>query len=259
MTKNDVNECLVSVIMPAYNAEKTINKAIDSVISQTYKNLELIVINDKSTDLTGEILKSYEKKDSRIHVLNNDINSGVSYSRNRGIEYARGKYIAFLDSDDIWQKDKICKQVALMQKKNAVLSYTASAFINSEGKRFHYIMPAQEKTSYKTLLRKNLVSCSSAMVKSSVMKNMKMPNDRMHEDYYIWLTILKNEKFAYGINEPLLIYRVQKNSKSSNRLKSAMMAFNTYNAVGYNKVISFLLTMRYTLHSVSKRMKIRKK
>ena len=118
-------------------------------------------------------------------------------------------------------------------------------------------MEAEEKTTYKTLLKKNLVSCSSAMVKTEIMKNIKMPNDAMHEDYYVWLTILKEHKYAYGVNEPLLIYRLTENSKSSNRIKSAKMLFNSYSAVGYRKIKAFVLMLRYTYHSVTKRYKIK--
>lgn len=251
------NKPKVSIIMPAYNAEKTINEAIDSVLLQTYKNFELIVINDCSTDSTALILHHYSKEDSRVHIINNKENSGVSFSRNVGVAYASGYFIAFLDSDDMWRYDKLEKQVFLMLEKNAVLSYTASAFIDGDGGKSNYILSAEEKTTYKTLLRKNLVSCSSAMVRSTIMKQIKMPSDKMHEDYYVWLTILKKEKYAYGLDEPLLIYRMSKNSKSSNRFKSARMSYNTYHAVGYNKVFSFMLTMRYAIHSITKRYKIK--
>ena len=249
---------LVSIVMPAYNAEKTIRESIDSVLNQTYGNYELIIVNDCSLDATRAIIEEYISKDSRVILINNEVNSGVSYSRNTAIAKAKGKWIAFLDSDDLWREDKLVKQVKLMVDENAILSYTASAFIDSEGNSFNYILEAEQKTDFKTLLRKNLVSCSSAMIRTSVMKKIEMPNDKMHEDYYVWLTVLKSTKYAYGINEPLLVYRLSKNSKSSNRIKSAKMIFNTYYAVGYSKIKSGALTVRYSIHSITKRIDIKK-
>ncbi len=249
----------ISVIMPAYNAEKTIKYAIESVLNQTYRDFELIVINDCSTDNTESVIANYVKKDSRVIHLNNQYNAGVSYTRNRAVECARGEWIAFLDSDDIWRSNKLEKQMCLVKSiDNAVLIYTASSFISSEGEPYSYILAAEEKIDYSTLLKKNLISCSSAVVKSSMMKKIKMPNDAMHEDYYVWLKILKEHKYAYGINEPLLIYRLSNNSKSSKRLKSAKMLYNTYRALGYSFVISSFLTGRYTIHSLRKRRNIKK-
>ena len=248
----------VSVIMPAYNAEKTIRQAIESILNQTYTDFELIVINDCSKDGTADIIEELASKDSRIVYLQNPKNSGVSATRNYGVSEAKGKWIAFLDSDDMWRCDKLEKQLAVLNSHtDAVLGYTASAFISANGESSAYIMEAEDKTTYKTLLKKNLISCSSAMVKTEIMKNIKMPNDAMHEDYYVWLTILKEHKYAYGVNEPLLIYRLSENSKSANRLKSAKMLFNSYTAVGYTKIVAFMLMLRYTYHSISKRHKIK--
>lgn len=247
---------MISVVMPAYNSERTIKDSINSVLNQTYSDWELIIVNDASSDNTLSIIREFELMDSRVVVLENAINSGVSESRNKGISFAKGDYIAFLDSDDMWRSDKLEKQINLMKRNNAVLSYTASSFISSEGYRFDYIMEAEAKISLKTLLRKNLISCSSAMIRADVMKSIQMPNDKMHEDYYVWICVLRTYGFAYGINEPLLIYRLSSNSKSSSRLKSAKMIFNTYNAVGYNSIMSLFLTLRYSIHSISKRYKI---
>ena len=248
---------MISVIMPAYNAEKTIRQAIDSVLSQTYRDLELIVINDCAKDATKEIIEEYMAQDDRVRMIDNKVNSGVSVSRNKGIADAKGEYIAFLDSDDMWREDKLEKQLKVMKDNNAVLSYTASAFIDQDGNPYNYVMEAEEKTTLDTLLRKNLISCSSAMVKTDVMKKIRMPGDKMHEDYYVWIKILKKYKYAYGVNEPLLIYRMSANSKSSSRVKSAIMIYNTYHAVGYNVVSAGFLTLRYTIHSVSKRHNIK--
>lgn len=249
----------ISVVMPAFNAEKTIESAISSVLSQTYCDFELIVVNDCSTDNTEKIINKFKEKDERIVYIKNEQNSGVSYSRNNAIKYAKGEWIAFLDSDDIWITDKLEKQINLIeQNPDVVLVYTASSFITANGEPFLYILHAEEKTNYKTLLRKNLVSCSSVMVKKTIVEEIKMPSDKMSEDYYVWLKILKKYQYAYGIDEPLLVYRLSQNSKSSSRIKSGKMTFNTYHAIGYSNVISFLLTCRYSIHSITKRFNIKR-
>ena len=247
----------VSVIMPAYNAEKTVAQAINSVTRQTFGDFELIVIDDCSKDSTVAVIEDLAKNDGRIVLLKNKENSGVSKTRNYGVSMAKGELIAFLDSDDMWREDKLEKQLEIFEKNTeAVISYTASSFIDNDGNPYNYVMQAEEKTDYKTLLKKNLLSCSSVMIKTEVMKGIEMPNDSMHEDYYVWLTVLKNTDFAYGVNEPLLIYRLSANSKSSNRLKSARMLYNAYRAVGYDPVTSAIFTLRYSWHSITKRRNI---
>lgn len=250
---------MVSIVMPAYNAERTIEEAIKSIIDQTYKNWELIIIDDCSTDRTLEKIQLVADKDERIRVLVNPENRGVSYSRNRGVLDGTGDWTAFLDSDDLWRCDKLEKQLTLMQEeKDAVLCYTASAFMDNDGNRYGYVMPAEKQTNLHTLLKRNIISCSSVMLQSKVMKQVEMPGDRMHEDYYVWLTLLQNGYRAVGINEPLLIYRLNSNSKSSGRLKSAKMLFNTYLEAGYSAMLSGLMTIRYSYHSIMKRYKIKR-
>lgn len=251
------NHAKVSVVMPAYNAELFIEDSIRSVIRQTFQEWELIVIDDGSCDDTSRIVSELASTDERIKFYHNDRNSGASYTRNRAISLATGEWIAFLDSDDLWREDKLEKQVALSEEHpEAVIFYTASSFIKENGEPYEYVMEAMERISYDVLLRKNLLSCSSVMIRSSIMKDIKMPSDKMHEDYYAWLNVLKKHKYAYGVNEPLLIYRLRNNSKSSNRIKSAIMCYNTYRAVGYNMFVSAFLVFRYALYSVSKRYKI---
>lgn len=248
---------MVSIIMPAYNAEKTIRESIDSVRAQTVNEWELIVVDDGSKDSTAAILTECAAVDKRIRFFQNKKNSGVSYTRNRAVKLARGEWIAFLDSDDIWKPEKLEKQIALASEHpDMVICYTASSFINDDGVPYGYVMEAVERMTYKELLCRNLMSCSSVMIRASIMKNIKMPNDNMHEDYYTWLTVVRSCGVAYGINEPLLIYRLCANSKSSNRIKSARMLFNSYRAVGYKSFVSIVYTLRYTLHSVTKRKKI---
>lgn len=249
---------MVSIVMPAYNAARTIRDSITSVQAQTFQDWELIVIDDGSKDETATILTEIAMSDSRIRFLQNEKNSGASYTRNRAVALAEGEWIAFLDSDDLWKPEKLEKQLDLSQKRpDMVVCYTASSFIDDAGRPYGYVMPAIERLTYRTLLRKNLMSCSSVMIRTSVMKEIQMPNDTMHEDYYVWLTVVKECGIAYGINEPLLIYRMCANSKSSNRLKSAKMLFNSYRAVGFSQFVAVFFVFRYTFHSVKRRRNIR--
>lgn len=249
----------VSVVMPAYQAERYIEAAICSVLRQTWRDFQLLVIDDCSRDATVEIVQRLMAEDSRIVLLQNGRNRGVSYSRNVGVQAAEGEWIAFLDSDDLWREDKLEKQLALLDAyPEAMLSYTASAFIDAEGHYYSYIMAAQERISYRTLLRKNLLSCSSVMVKRTLMLRYPMEGDGMHEDYAVWLLMLREIRYAYGLNEPLLIYRIHSNSKSGNRVRSAQMLFRSYRYVGYSIFRAAVLTVLYMGYSVSKRGKIKK-
>ena len=225
---------MVSVIMPAYNAGKTVRKSVESVMAQTEKEWELIAIDDGSSDDTADILAALAASDGRIRFFRNGENRGVSYTRNRAVGLAEGEWIAFLDSDDQWLPEKLQKQLAwAAEYPEMVICYTASAFTDEAGKAYQYVMPAVERLTYPMLVRRNLMSCSSVMIRSRVMKTLAMPGDHMHEDYFIWLSVLRTHGVAYGINEPLLIYRISKHSKSSGRLKSARMLFCSYRAVGY--------------------------
>ena len=249
---------MVSIIMPAYNAEKYIEQAVRSVMMQTYKGWELIVIDDGSVDETATILANLAAFDDRIVFLQNEKNRGVSYTRNRAISLAKGEWIAFLDSDDIWRPEKLEKQLELLAKNpQAVICYTASSFVDDDGNPYRYVMPAIEKLTYNVLLRKNLMSCSSVLIRTQIMQMIEMPNDNMHEDYFVWLTVLRRYKVAYGINEPLLIYRLCNNSKSSNRIKSTKMLFRSYRAVGYGTISASFFVFIYMFHSLAKRFSIK--
>lgn len=243
---------LVSIIMAAYNAEKTIETAIQSVLSQTYTNWELFVINDCSKDKTIHIVQQYAEKDSRIHLLNNEKNQGVSLTRKRGLEESNGAWIAVLDSDDLWVSDKLEKQFLLAKKENAKLIFTGSDFIDQAGNPIEWTLHVPNILKYRKLLKQNVVSNSSVLVKKELYQKFYAVNDDMHEDFAIWLGITKAGHMAYGIDEPLLIYRIAKNSKSGNKWKAARMNWNTYRYVGLNPLSSFYYMCWYIVNGVLK-------
>lgn len=226
----------VSIIMAAYNAEKTITAAIDSVLAQTYTNWELIVIDDCSKDGTTGLVANYS--DSRIRLLHNEKNSGVSISRKKGMEAANGEWIAVLDSDDAWTPNKLEKQIKLAGETGAELVFTGSAFMDDNGDPIDWQLHVPTTLQYHELLKQNLISNSSVLVKSYLYRKYYAIGDSMHEDFAIWLRITKEGKIAYGIDEPLLIYRVAKSSKSGNKIRAAKMNWNTYRYIGLNPVVA---------------------
>lgn len=225
---------LISIIMAAYNAENTIGQAITSVIQQTYTDFELIIINDCSMDRTVDVINEFVKKDTRIRLINNSKNMGVSYTRKHGLDEAKGSWVAILDSDDLWLPEKLAKQVEFQKKTNAYLLYTGSGFMNVDGKQINWKLNVPEVITYRQLLKQNILSNSSALVRKDLYEKYYAVGDDMHEDFAIWLQILRNGIKAYGINEPLLIYRLDDKSKSGNKLKAAMMNWNTYRYIGLN-------------------------
>lgn len=244
----------VSVIMPAYCAERTIQRAVVSVLSQSHLYLELIIIDDASTDSTYRIIKQYAEKDTRVHILQNEKRLGVAASRQKGILTAQYPLIAFLDSDDAWEPDKLSQQVdVLIKDPHCALCFTASKFISDTGQASTYVLHAPNKVTYKELLNQNVISCSSVLVRREDMLKCPMPDEAMiHEDYAAWLHLLRQYPYATGLDKPLLIYQVSATSKSGKKVKAAKMQWNTYR---YCKVplgracISFVI---YAMRNVKK-------
>ena len=241
---------LVSIIMAAYNAEKTIELAI--VLNQTYSNFELLVINDCSKDGTAKLVEDFSAKDNRVRLISNEKNSGVSFTRKHGLEEANGSWIAILDSDDAWAPEKLEKQIELQNRTNADLLFTGSAFMDSEGRPIDWYLHAPAEATYRQLLKQNVLSNSSALVRKELYAKHYAVGDGMHEDFAIWLSILKDGKKAYGVDEPLLIYRIAKSSKSGNKIKAAKMNWNTYRYVGLNVVEAAYYEAWYMFKNVMK-------
>ncbi len=245
---------LVSVVIPIYKAEKYLVQAVESVLKQTVKDIEVILIDDKSPDNSYEMIKKIASSDDRVKVYQNNVNSGVSYTRNFGVKVAQSDWIAFLDSDDYWEPTKLEKQLPVhLNDRNIVLSCTGTRFMKDNGELYEYIMPVKKNIVFSELLKKNTISCSSVIARRDVMQNFKFAGDKMHEDYTAWLGIVKEYGSAYGVNEPLLVYRLTNNSKSSGRIKSAKMIYRSYRAIGLNAIKSTFCMLRYAIHSISYR------
>lgn len=217
---------LVTVVMPAFNGEETIGQSIESVLKQTMDSLELIIIEDHSTDLTASIIQSFADLDSRIVFLRNSSNQGVSRSRNTGCRRARGKYIAFLDCDDIWTPDKLEKQVALMEREKAQLSFTAYAVMNRDGKTLRKVYEVPERTDYTGLLKENVIGCSTVLIRSDWMRRYSFSEEASHEDYTLWLRLLHDGIRAVGMNAPMMIYR--RGGRSDCKIRASVNRWRVY-------------------------------
>lgn len=225
--KGHIEEELCSVIMPAYNCEKYIAEAIESVIKQTYKNWELIIVNDASTDDTEKIIKSYQEKDKRIKLISLTENQGVANARNTAIQNSEGRYIAFLDADDIWQKNKLQKQIQILNNSNTDISYTTYLMIDETGKTIKQ-RSVKETLKLKDLLKENSIIFSSVVCKKEIINDKNFKSEWYHEDYIFLLDLAKESKSFKGINESLMQYRVHQHGRSFNKKTAAKYRWKIY-------------------------------
>jgi glycosyltransferase involved in cell wall biosynthesis len=214
-----------------YNAQKYVSYTMDSVLNQTYSNWEMLIVDDCSTDESLDIVKSYAKKDSRIKYLKAKTNSGVSNARNIALENANGQFIAFLDSDDIWHPKKLEKQISFMKKNDSTITFTSYELIDEDGKKLNKIIKAPKIVKYEDLLKSNSLGCLTVVIDRTKLKDDIKMSKMRHEDYILWLSILKKGHIAQGINEVLALYRKSNVSLSGNKIKSAMWTWNIYRNV----------------------------
>ncbi len=220
MREGDTQQITVSIIMPAYNAEKHIEEAICSVLSQTYENWELLVIDDCSSDRTAELAKAFETVDSRIRFFRNAQNIGVAGTRNRGIDIATGEWVALLDSDDYWHKDKLEKQLKKAYESRADIIYCSYTLADKNGKCLKdYVVP--QKASYNLVLKENVLSCSTVLIRRSALIKHKFSEEYYHEDYALWLELLRAGYKAEACSEILSNYRIAQGTRSSNKYRAA--------------------------------------
>lgn len=241
---------LISVVIPAYRCAATISYAIDSALAQDVPLEILVIANDPDGDLT-RVMERYADNDAVIYLTNKE-NLGASGSRNRGVELARGRYVAFLDADDIWAEGKLRKQLRALEESGAVLCCTARELMTQEGTPTGRIFPVKREITYRELLKHNSISCSSVLLLTRVAREFPMHHEDSHEDYIMWLEILSKYEKAAGINEPLLKYRMSSTGKSGTKLKSARMTFKVYRYLGFSLPRSIGCFCSYAFHGVKK-------
>jgi glycosyltransferase involved in cell wall biosynthesis len=226
---------LVSIITPMFNSEAYISDAIKSVINQTYKNWELLLIDDCSTDKTLEIAQSFLDKYPNIKLLINPTNLGAAITRNRGIEAAKGDYIAFLDGDDLWKPEKLQKQLDFLDMEDCDVCFSSYSLINEQGNLLNKEVKALKILTFQKLLKSNYIGNLTGMYNAKVLGKITSPNLRKRQDWLLWLTAIKKSgKPAKGIQESLAYYRVRKDSMSSNKLHLIK-----YNYLVYRKGLGF--------------------
>jgi teichuronic acid biosynthesis glycosyltransferase TuaG len=213
-------EGLVSVIMPIYNAEKYLSDTLNSIFSQDYKDIEIVLVDDCSKDNSANIIMEYQKEHPQIVYYLQEKNMGAGAARNKALELAKGQYVAFLDSDDIWLPDKINRQIELMKKTDSPFSYTAIEMMDEKGETIKGKRKIKETCDYKYLLHNTIIATSSVVIDRTVLGDFRMPLRRGGQDYATWLMLLRGGAVARGINETLVRYRVASGSLSSNKFKS---------------------------------------
>lgn len=234
----------VSIITPCYNAERFISQAIDSVINQTFQHWEMIIIDDCSCDNSRQIIEQYTDKDSRIKYLKTDSPSGSpSLPRNIGIENATGKYIAFLDADDIWHPDKLAKQLKFIESKKCDLVYSYYEKIDCDGKRNNRIVRTSKQTTYNDILKSNSIPCLTSIISRKAIGTTRF-KQIPQEDFCFWLDILKKGYKAYNLCEVTAFYRESNASRSANKLD---MFRGYWNVIRNQQGIPFLLACCYML------------
>lgn len=232
---------LVSVIMPTYNAGKYLAGSIDSILGQTYQNLELLITDDCSDDNTRQILKDYAQKDQRVKVAYLKENSGPAIARNRSIERARGRYIAFCDCDDRWMPEKLEKQIAHMTRKDCALS-SSSYLICDDDNQVTGISVSPKYLTLSMMKRDNKIGCLTAIYDIKRLGHkFYMPAIRKRQDWALFLNILKDCQICFCLTEPLAYYRQHDNSVSSNKLSLIKYNVNVYETVfGYSTWKAYL-------------------
>lgn len=220
------------------NSEAFIADTIESILAQTYGNWELLITDDCSSDRTCDIVRSYQARDRRIRLFQLAENSGAGAARNNSIEQAKGRFIAFCDSDDRWYPEKLTRQLDFMLKTGAHLSYTSYDTCDEHGNIIGYV-ECLKKINFPKIVRDDGIGCLTAVYDTDKTGKMFMPRMRKRQDWCLWISIIRQHGPALGLREPLSLYRVRSSSVSSNKIGLLKYNFNVYREhLGYNPVLS---------------------
>jgi len=221
---------LVSIITPAYRSARFVGATIDSVLRQTWPDFELLIVDDVSPDDTVDVVEQYATRDSRVRLLRHGTNKGPSGARNTALAAATGRYVAFLDSDDLWLPQKLERQVEFMQRRSPAISYTQYRRIDGVGTLVSEVIDVPDRLDYHSLLKNTAITTSTVIVDRSVTGPFQMPAV-FYDDYACWLRFLKRDLVALGLREDLTRYRVLGGSWSRNKLRSAAQVWRVYREV----------------------------
>lgn len=241
------NYPVVSVITPLYNGEEYIGDTIESVRNQTFRDWEMVIVDDQSRDSSLEIAHSYAQKDSRIRIKQLPKRSGPAVARNHAINLSKGRLIAFLDSDDLWVPEKLEKQVSYMLENNLHFTFSWYQEMDEQGSLSEKIVQPPEKVCYEDMLKTCHIGCLTAMYDTDHFGKVRMPNMKRRQDYALWLELLKRDDCAHGIQEVLAFYRRRTVSVSSNKLK--LLKYN-WNVLRKNQGMSVGKSAYYLSHVI---------
>lgn len=246
------NRELVSIVMPAYRAESIIGDSLASAIGQTYPAWELLVADDCSPDRTADIVASAAADDPRIVLLRGKENQGPAQARNRALNHAKGRWIAFLDSDDVWLPDKLERSLEFAKSLRAALVFTGFRRMSDDGKTVGSYQAVPDKLAYNDLLGNTSIATSSVLIDRELAGDFRMKNV-YYDDFACWLEILKRGELARGLNLDLMRYRVVKGSVSRNKLRSAKEVWKAYREIeNLNLVTSMISFVRYATNAYLK-------
>lgn len=239
-------EELVSIIMPAYNSEVFIHETIESILNQTYEKWELIIVDDHSTDDTEKVVNKYIENDARIKLYIQKRNMGTAVARNIAIEKARGQFLAFIDSDDLWKSGKLSKQLAFMNENNYKFTSTSYEEVDSEGNPTGKVINSHKKLDYNGLLKYNQGN-STIMYDANELGKFYIPDIRKRNDFVMWLQVIKKNKYIYGMEESLTQYRIREGSLSKSKPDLVKYQWKVYREI---EDLSLLKSIYLLIHKV---------
>jgi len=244
---------LVSIITPSYNSSRFIEECVDSALSQTYDNWELIIVDDCSADNSPQIIKKYN--DKRIQLIELDGNVGAAEARNVAIRKAKGKYIAFLDSDDLWESQKLEKQISFMETEDIAFSFSTYQPISEDGSKLHSIIHAPKIVTYYSYLKNTIIGCLTVVIDREKAGDFEMPNIRSSHDMALWLLIMRRGFDAYGLDENLARYRIVSTSNTASKWHAAKDVWKVYREI---EKLSFFYSswcfLNYAFNALIKRI-----
>ena len=247
---------MVSIITPSYNSSRFITYTIESVISQTYTDWEMIIVDDCSKDNSVDVIKQYLKKDTRIKLVILEKNIGAAEARNVALRQAKGRYIAFLDSDDLWMPSKLEIQLEFMKKQKCAFSFSSYELISETGDNLQHIIRVPDTISYKQYLRNTIIGCLTVIIDKEETGNFEMPNIKSSHDMALWLLILKKGFKAYGINIVLAQYRLVTTSNTAQKSKAAKDVWRVYrNIEKLSLLYSAFNFVMYAVNATIKRIR----
>ena len=246
---------LVSIITPSYNSVRFISECVDSVISQTYENWEMLIVDDSSKDGSVDEIIRLSSKDSRIRHFLLEENIGAAEARNLAIRESKGRYIAFLDADDIWMSQKLERQLAFMQDKDIAFSFSSYETISEDSSQTLNRIKALSKVNYHSYLKNTIIGCLTVIIDKEKVGDFQMQNIRSSHDMALWLLIMRRGFDAYGLDEILAKYRVVSSSNTSNKLKAAVDVWRVYRDIEeLSFIYSAICFMGYAFNALKKRI-----